>query len=202
MRLRNTETPTFPGAGGTTPAIVEALDIVDHQGNIVGTISKNAAGTYDFAFSGSFTPTSIAAMGAITACGLTNLNTSTGLRVAHCKYDFDVDGGVQGTIAPTNSDTLPDNAILVGGTINSTTAVLSNGSATVGIGTSAGSSTTSIKGATGKASFTLDAVLNAVPVFATPVKLTAAGTITFTIGAADLTAGVIECWVFYVVATG
>jgi hypothetical protein len=95
---------------------------------------------------------------------------------------------------------IPDNAILVGGTINSPTAVLSGGSATVAIGTSAGSSTTAIKGATGKASYSIDAVQNAVPVFGTPVKMTAAGTITFTIGAADLTAGVIEVWVFYVVA--
>jgi hypothetical protein len=123
-----------------------------------------------------------------------------GLRVAHAKYDFSVDGGVQGTIAPANSDTIPDNAILVGGTINSPTAVTSLGSATVAIGTSAGSSTTSIKGATGKASYSIDAIQNAVPVFATPVKMTAAGSITFTIGTADLTAGVIEAWVFYVLA--
>ena len=124
------------------------------------------------------------------------------LRVAHCLYDFAVDGGAQGTIVPTNSDTIPDNAILIGSTINSPTAVASAGAATVAVGTSAGSSTTAIKGATGKASYSTDAVLNGVPVFATPVKMTAAGTITFTIGAADLTAGVVEVWVFYVVAAG
>lgn len=126
--------------------------------------------------------------------------TQTFLRVAHCKYDFAVDGGVQGTIAPANSDTIPDNAIIVGGTINSTTAVTSDGAATVGVGTAAGSSTTAIKAATAKASLSADAVLNAVPTLAVPVKLTAAGAITFTIGAADLTAGVIEVWVYYVVA--
>ncbi len=127
-------------------------------------------------------------------------NASQALSVAHCKYSFAVNGGAQSTIAPTNSDTIPDNSILVGATINSTTAVDSLGSATVAIGTSAGSSTSSIKAATAKASYSTDALLNGVPVFATPVKLTAAGTITFTIGAADLTAGIIEVWVYYVTA--
>lgn len=130
----------------------------------------------------------------------TALTQATGLRVARAKYSFAVDGGAQGTIAPLDSDTIPDNAILLGGQINSTTAVTSGGSATVGIGTSAGSSTTSILAATAKASLSIDALLNAVPTFAAAVKLTAAGTITFTIGAADLTAGVIEAWVIFVVA--
>lgn len=127
-------------------------------------------------------------------------STRQGLQVAYAKYDFAVNGGVQGTIAPASS-LIPDNAILVGGTINSTAAVTSLGSATVAIGTSAGSSTTSIKTATAKASYSLDAILNAVPVFATPVKMTAAGTITFTIATADLTAGVIEVWIYYVAAS-
>lgn len=130
----------------------------------------------------------------------TALTQSTGLRVAHATYSFAVDGGLQGTIAPTNSDTIPDNAILVGATHNSTTAVTSGGLATVAVGTSAGSSTTSLLAATAKASLSLDAVLNGVPTFAAPVKLTAAGTITYTIATADLTAGVIESFVYYVVA--
>ena len=127
-------------------------------------------------------------------------STRQGLQVAYAKYDFAVNGGLVSTIAPASS-LLPDNAIIVGGTINSTTAVTSGGAGTVAIGTSAGSSTTSILGATAKATLSLDAVLNAVPVFATPVKLTAAGTITFTIGTAALTAGVIEVWLYYVVAS-
>jgi hypothetical protein len=123
-----------------------------------------------------------------------------GLRVARAKYDFSVDGGAVSTIAPANSDTIPDNAIMVGSTANSPTAVTSSGSATVAIGTSAGSSATSILGATAKASLSIDAVLNGVPVFATPVKMTASGTITFTIGTAALTAGIVEAFVYYVVA--
>lgn len=192
MQWTNTETPTFAGSSGrtaTAPAVVEVSNLVDRDGNTLATYTKAVDGTVTHNVQGS-----------ITSSGVTALTTSTGLRVAYAKYDFATHGGAQGTIAPTNSSTIPDNAILVGGTINSTTAVLSLGSATVAIGTSAGSSTTSIKGATGKASYSADATLNAVPVFATPVKLTAAGTITFTIGTADLTAGVIEVWVYYVVA--
>lgn len=202
MRWRNTETPTFAGSNNTAsqgPDIVETFDLLDRDGNVAGTVTKDVTGALSFAFSGTLSPSTLDAT-TLTKGGVGVLTTATGLRVAHCKYAFSVDGGVQGTIAPANSDTIPDNAIIVGATINSTTAVTSGGSATVAIGTSAGSSTTSIKGATAKATLSVDAVLNGVPVFATPVKLTAAGTITFTIGAADLTDGVIEVWVYYVVA--
>jgi hypothetical protein len=122
------------------------------------------------------------------------------LRMARAIYDFSVDGGAVSTITPKKTVTLPDNAVIVGGTVNSTTAVTSAGSATVSVGTSAGSSTTSLLAATAKASLSADAVLNAVPVFATPVKLTAKGDVTFTVGTAALTAGVIEVTLFYFVA--
>lgn len=201
MRWKNTETPTFAGSSGSgnAPAIAETFELLDRDGNVIGTVTKDVTGAFSFAFSGTFAPSTLDAS-TLTKGGVGVLTTASGLRVAHAKYDFAVDGGAQGTIAPTNSDTIPDNAILVAVTINSPTAVTSDGSATVAIGTSAGSSTTSIKGATAKASYSADALLNGVPVFATPVKLTAAGTITFTIGTADLTAGVIEVWVLYVVA--
>lgn len=123
-----------------------------------------------------------------------------GLYIAKAIYNFGVDGGAVSTITPALSVELPDNAVIVAGTVNSTTAVTSAGAATVAIGTSAGSSTTALLAATGKASFTLDAILNAVPVFATPVKLTAKGNVTFTIGTAALTAGVIEVTLIYFVA--
>lgn len=196
MQWTNTETPTFAGSAGSgnAPAVVEVLAAKDKNGTTLASITKAVDGTTTLDVDGTLTAD------AVSVGGLTPLTTSTGLRVAYAKYDFAVDGGAQGTIAPTNSSTIPDNAILVGATLNSTSAVTSNGSATVAVGTSAGSSTTSIKGATAKASWSADAVLNGVPVFATPVKLTAAGTITFTIGTADLTAGVIEAFVYYVVA--
>lgn len=122
------------------------------------------------------------------------------LRVARAKYDFAIDGGAVSTITPNGTVALPDNAVIVAATVNSTTAVTSAGAATVAVGTSAGSSTTSILGATAKTSLSADAVLNGVPVFATPVKLTAAGNVTFTIGTAALTAGVIEATLYYYVA--
>lgn len=128
------------------------------------------------------------------AAGTNNLN------VAHAVYSFATDGGAVSTITPVLGATIPANAIIVGATVNSTTAVTSAGSATVSVGTSAGSSTTSILAATGKASFTTDALLNGVPVFATPVKLTAAGAITLTVGTAALTAGIIEVFAYYTVA--
>jgi hypothetical protein len=122
------------------------------------------------------------------------------LRTAKAVYSFAVDGGAVSTITPNGTVALPDNAIIVAATVNSTTAVTSAGAATVAIGTSAGSSTTAILGATAKASLSADAVLNGVPVFATPVKLTAAGNVTFTVGTAALTAGVIEVTLYYFVA--
>lgn len=132
-----------------------------------------------------------------------NKNTGTGIGnflMARARLDFGVDGGAVGAITPKQGCSLPDNAVIVGGTINSTTAVLSGGAATVSVGTTAGSSATSILAATGKASLSLDALINAVPVFATPVKLTAAGDINFTVGTAALTAGVIEVTLLYWVA--
>jgi hypothetical protein len=197
MRWRNTETPTFSGSDNTAmegPDVVESFEAVDRLGNVVATITKDVAGATTLSVTGAIASTTSS------TGGVTNLTTSTGLRVAHATYDFAVDGGVSGLITPTASDTIPDNAVIVGGTINSTTAVESLGSATVAVGTSAGSSATAMKGATGKATLSLDAVVNAVPTLASPVKLTAAGTITFTIGTADLTAGVIEVWLYYVVA--
>lgn len=122
------------------------------------------------------------------------------LRVARAIYSFAVDGGAISTITPVSTVALPDNSVIVGGTINSTTACTSGGSATVSVGTSAGSSATSLLAATAVASLSADARINAVPTFATPVKLTAAGNVTFTIATATLTAGVIEATLYYYVA--
>ncbi len=120
---------------------------------------------------------------------------ANGVKVAHMLYDFAVDGGA--TCTPANSDTIPDNAVVFGGVINSPTACLAVGSATVAIGTAAGSASNSILTATAKPS--ADAVL--VPTCAaTPFKMTAAGKLNITIASGPLTAGVIEAWVLYAVA--
>lgn len=192
MRWQNTETPTFAGVARTRaqgPAVAETMVLYDRDGNVVATFAKDAAGVYTLVMGGQVTQTAPPL-----------LTASTGLRVARARYSFATDGGAVSTITPVDSDTIPVNAILVGGTVNVQTAALSSGSATVAVGTSAGSSASSILAATAKASLTLAALINAVPVFATPVKLSVAGQITFTIATAALTAGVIEVWVFYVVA--
>src|ERR1035437_8772318 len=120
-----------------------------------------------------------------------------GVKVAHALYDYAVDGGA--TCTPTISDTIPDNAVVLGGVVNSTAAVTASGSATVAIGTAAGSAANSILTATGKASLGLDAVV--VPTCqATPFKMTAAGKINVTIATGPLTAGVIEVWALYTTA--
>lgn len=138
-----------------------------------------------------FTQGSVAGSSAV---GTNNLNT------AHAIYSFAADGGAVGAITPVSTVTIPANAIIVGATINSTTAVTSAGSATLAVGTTAGSSATSILAATAKASLSLDALINGVPVFATPVKMTAAGSINVTVGTAVLTAGIVEIFVYYTVA--
>ena len=122
------------------------------------------------------------------------------LMVAKAIYNFANDGGAIAAITPLKTVLLPATAVIVGGTVNSTTAVTSAGAATVSVGTTAGSSASSILVATAKASLSANAVLNAVPVFGTPVKMSAAGYINVTVGTATLTAGVIEVVLFYYVA--
>ena len=121
------------------------------------------------------------------------------VQMARCIYDYAVDGGAIAEITPLQNCLLPDNAIIIGGTINSTTAVDSAGGANITIGTSAGSSASSILGSTAKGSLTADAIINAVPILATPVKLTAKGRVTITPDAV-LTTGVIEIVLYYLVA--
>ena len=71
---------------------------------------------------------------------------------------------------------------------------------TVAITTSAGSGAGSILTATGKAALGLDAVV-APTCEATPFKMTAAGKPSIVVATGPLTAGVIEAWVLYAVAS-
>jgi hypothetical protein len=124
------------------------------------------------------------------------------LRMGRAKYSFAVDGGgAPGLITPATNCVIPDNAIIIGGIANPTTALVGS-STTIAIGTSAGSAANSLKTATAEATYSTDAVLALVPVFtaATAVKMTAAGSITITTAVAALTAGVMEITVFYFVA--
>lgn len=189
MRFFTTFTPAQLADAQGQPEQTEVMTLKDSQGRTVATFTSTGDGTCAYDVPGPSTQN-----------GVANLTTATGLRSAHAKYDFAVDGGAVGAITPATSDTVPANAIIVGGTINSTTAVTSSGAATVSVGTRLGSAEDSILTATAKASLSANALLNAVPVFAAPVKLTAAGQITVTVATTALTAGVIEVWVYYVVA--
>lgn len=125
------------------------------------------------------------------------------IKMARMKYSFAVDGGAQGLITPgaAFNSVIPDNAIILGGMLNPTTAPVGV-SATLAFGTSAGSAANSLKAATAITSFTLDALVALVPLWtaATAFKMTAAGSLTMTIATTDLSAGVIELTVFYYVA--
>lgn len=115
-------------------------------------------------------------------------------------YSFAADGGgAPGLITPKKNVFLPKNAVLVGATINSTTAG-AGATATISVGTSAGSSAASILAATAVASFSTNALLNGVPTFAAPVKLSAAGYVTLTTATAALTAGVFEVVLYFYTA--
>jgi hypothetical protein len=52
MRWRSTETPSFSGAAGSEPAIVEVFDALDRDGNIVAAITKDVDGTIAFTVDG------------------------------------------------------------------------------------------------------------------------------------------------------
>jgi hypothetical protein len=112
--------------------------------------------------------------------------------VARAIYNFAVDGGTEGAIIPAISDTIPANAIVWGGWIMCSATV--TGSTDIEVGTSAGSSATSILAST--AVPTTGEVIKATA-DATPFAMSAAGQIQFTFTAANATAGVLECVVFY-----
>jgi hypothetical protein len=116
---------------------------------------------------------------------------------AKMTYDFTVDGGAVSSIIPANSPTLPDNAIIIGGTVDVTVACVGAGS--ISLGTSAGSSNVSLKAATAAATYAIDTQQPIIPVFtaATYLKLTAAGRLNLTITVGTITAGRFDVNVAY-----
>jgi hypothetical protein len=167
---------------------LEAQAVAGQTANIAE--FKNSAGTV---------VASVSAAGVMSSVAGSGTGAGGFLKVARAIYDFATDGGAQGEITPALTAVIPDNAIVVGGIINATTAPTSGGSATIAVGTTAGSSATSIKAATAIATFSADSLVATVPVFtaASSFKMSAAGSISITVGTADLTAGVIEVSLFY-----
>jgi len=122
------------------------------------------------------------------------------LRVSYFQYDFAKHGGAVGAIT-VYGDGIPANAVICGGLIHVNAAVTSSGLATVAI---AAVGAGDILGATAKASLTLNALIAAVPDFATVgdmIRLTAAiNSLTFTVGTEALTAGKITAALFWVLS--
>lgn len=117
-------------------------------------------------------------------------------------YDFTADGGAVGEIvldAPVfNNETIVDGLILTDVDVTS-----AGGTATIAIGTSAGSAADSLKAATAEATYAVDTTLPLVPLGhgTGEVKLTADGFISITVAVEALTGG--KIYVFYdVVFTG
>lgn len=122
--------------------------------------------------------------------------------VANAKmtYEFAVDGGAVSVITPSNSPTIPINAIILGGTIDITTTLTSGGAATIALGLGSGAQVASLKGATAVATWTAGQ-LALIPVFtaATYVKAAAATRLTLSVAAFALTAGKFDVNVAYVI---
>lgn len=90
--------------------------------------------------------------------------------------------------------TIPDNAIVIGGSIDVIEAVTSDGSATVAISLVAAND---LLTATGKASLAIKAQLPLAAVIAAPIKTEAAKAVTVTVGTAALTAGKINGYIIW-----
>lgn len=135
-----------------------------------------------------------------------NISTgNTAQRIAHATYKFSVDGGTIGAITPAANVTIPINAVITNVIVNSTTAFV-GATATIAIGTTAGSSATSLVTVAGGpvANYTLNGFVQGVPVPGTAstwVKMSAAGQILVTIATANVTAGQAEIYVFFVTSS-
>jgi len=195
-------------ASGVGAAVVAKTSGRIFVGNGTTTVLVAVSGDATLASSGALT----IANDAVTTVKILNTNVteaklsaSSGfglgvLRTARAKYDFAVDGGIIGAITLATTATLPDNAVIVGATLNSTTAATSGGAATIAVGLTAGGAADTIKTAEAVGSFSVDALINGTVTFAAPAKMTAAGNINITVATADLTAGVVEITVYYYVA--
>ncbi len=145
---------------------------------------------------------------ALSAAGVLSVSQSAAaglglFRVAHMKYSFAIDGGATGEIIPVGSPTIPDNAIIIGGIANPSTALAATGgAANIAIGTHAGSATNSLKAATAKGTYTTDALLALTPTWtANWFKMTAAGQMSITVDTNPLTSGVLEVMCVYFLPT-
>lgn len=127
-------------------------------------------------------------------------NALNAMRVGKWKYDFAVLGGAQGTIALTGGE-LPANAVILGGLLRVLTTLDSLGSATASIKVESAEDIVA-DAAFGGAPWSSLGNKAIIPVFtnATYVTTTQAETPSIVIATADLTAGVFDLMLLYVVA--
>jgi hypothetical protein len=136
--------------------------------------------------------------------GTTNADSSifgtVAMGVCHFEYNFAVDGGAIGTIIPKNNCVIPANSIITGSTIYASTALTTSASGTLSIGYSGtGGGTTKLLAATAAASVTgiLQSVI--VPQTASGFgKITTAGAGEVAIATGAITAGIVDCWIYWV----
>lgn len=130
------------------------------------------------------------------------------VRTAMGTYDFAVDGGTFGSSITLRSNAvIPINAIIIGGFINLITP-LTGGTVTdtISLGTTAGSSATSLVNAAARNATpwaTPAGIKAIVPVYtgATAVKMTAAGSFALIVNATSITAGKFDIIVQYMVGS-
>lgn len=123
--------------------------------------------------------------------------TARGFRVARGDYSFATDGGAVGTIPLMGGTLIPAGAIILGGILEVTTAVVGAG-ASLGIQIEAAGDTVAVAAVSG-APWSTVGRKSIIPAFtgATVLKTTAARDISAVISAAVLTAGVFKVVVLY-----
>lgn len=123
---------------------------------------------------------------------------ATEVTVIRGRYDFAVDGGAVGDIELTR-ESIPKNAIIIGGFVEVDTAVTSGGSATLALKVESAGDIVAAAAVSG-APWSSTGRKDVVPDFtgSATVKTTAARKIVATIATAALTAGVLDVVLFYV----
>lgn len=120
-------------------------------------------------------------------------------KVATFLYDFAALGGLQGALTLTDTagaaQTLPDNAVIVGGWLEQVTALTSGGSATVALGVTGTATKFLAATAFNNAAFNTTDTITALS--GTPFKLNGAKSVIATVAVADLTAGAFRVHVQY-----
>jgi hypothetical protein len=119
-------------------------------------------------------------------------------RVAYAKYDFALDGGMVGVITPpaVRNTVIPIGAMIPNESFHCVTALTSGGLATIKVGMGAGAADNILHGVEDYTFWTLNYFLP----WSSSFRMTAPGSIIFTIAGANLTAGSIEVFIPYFLA--